>query len=814
MKHRTFFQSMLSGGLFCALAFNSLMAHAAVPQPLPLTPPAQWPAQQAKVEADGDAVKLVLPSNYVIGRVTSPATPAGAGELFTLSVAVTTRFASRQGGSFYRFFLEIECLQAGGVVQTFASPDLLGTRDVEQSLAVTAVVPQGATAVRAVLCAQNKMWSFAENQALVRDVRLCRLAGRRGGQLRIETIAEMKPGVGNRAARLAVRGDWPDGAAVSLTTSRGEVPSSLLFAKGQAECALHYKADDVGAALVNARIADEQATVRLADPQAATLSLQSTHAESRAIPILVQLTRDRKMLPGRYPTILPGFFVTPPWSIDLPPGRWQLRVCRGPLFTAFEQTFDATRGTAITLDLPALERRVDPSRFGWYGGDADGDVYHGEEIYDDVTAADAAQIAQAMGLDWVGVANWRKPEPKTWGEARAGMKSWSHPGFLYTWADERKSEQGHICLAGLERPDAEAFDWGWQGKTAHPLRNFEYLQLIRASGGATFVNHPLRWWTSEGRFVTNMYSSLAFDLCAAGLIDGFNINEKATELALWSMLLDHGYRVTATAGADFCLDRPNGPLPGSSARMYCYCPDGMSAPALSAAVRQGRTIISTGPVLLADIDGQQPGATVAPGKTYAVHGRAWSRGDRPDQLTRLELFAHGRVIATHKLAAGTQEAETTFQWTPSGPWDWVAVRAVAQSGWAITSAFYAAGSQWRPPQPVQCKMTLDVTGLDAEQLGKTMLEVWDNTPGLVTSKVISRGPLPQDKTLTVPVSATLVLQAPGGRRKELAVYDALGMPEWIGKIASGVAKEGPLRDWETYEDCLRRCRQTTAKIAF
>ena len=63
-----------------------------------------------------------------------------------------------------------------------------------------------------------------------------------------------------------------------------------------------------------------------------------------------------------------------------------------------------------------------------------------------------------------------------------------------------------------------------------------------------------------GKFNPNLYSALPFDLTAAGLIDGVNVNEGGDKvLQLWSMLLDHGYRVAATGGADFCLDRPAGP---------------------------------------------------------------------------------------------------------------------------------------------------------------------------------------------------------------------------------------------------------------
>lgn len=43
----------------------------------------------------------------------------------------------------------------------------------------------------------------------------------------------------------------------------------------------------------------------------------------------------------------------------------------------------------------------------WYGGDADGDVYHGELVYKDVNAQTAAHISQALGR---GRLRWPRPE--------------------------------------------------------------------------------------------------------------------------------------------------------------------------------------------------------------------------------------------------------------------------------------------------------------------------------------------------------------------------------------------------------------------
>ena len=800
---------------------TSRPAWAAEADPRPIALPAleSWDRESVDVRKVDAAAELTVPRNYVVGRAVSPSVPARDGELFTLAADVTTRFGFKASPELYRCWLEIEFLAGKKVVGTVASPELTGTREAEQPLAVTAAAPAGATAARAVLCAQNKLWAIVDNAAAVRNVRLLRLDGRPGGEPTAEAGDGLKDTAGERAATVVVRGDWPDGAAVAVSSTRGTVPPAVLLSGGRAEVPLRYAAADVGAAVVTARIAGRETTVRVADPRAATLTIESVTADGRPTPALVQLTRDGVMLPGRYQLTVPGIYVTPPWSVDLAPGRWRLRVCRGPRFEAVERTIEAKSGETVVAERIELKPVADLPAEGWYGGDADGDVYHGELVYTDIDARTAADISRAMGLDWVGVGRWGvsghgTPDPKTWNEARAVMRDLSGPDLLFLWTDEKpKSREGHACFVGLTRPDAEKFGWRWTGTAGRPLRNFECLGVVRASGGATFANHPLRWWVSGTKFTTNMACSLPFDLCAAGRLDGVNVNDKPDNLRLWSMLLDHGYQVAATAGADFGLDRPGGPPPGLN-RMYALCPDGLSGPALAEAVRRGNTVASTGPTLLADAAGLPPGSMLAAGKAHPIRVRAWARGDRPDELTRIELWSHGKPVAEKKIAPGTRATEAAFEWTPEGERDWVAVRAVSKGGWALTSAFYA-GDGWVPRGPVPCELTVDVTGLPAADYAKTTVEVWDGPPGLVTSKMITgKAPLDaKNATLAVPVTATVVVTAPGGKR-EVSVYDATGVHEVVERIASGAERERPLLDWATYEEVLGRCRTATAKVAF
>jgi hypothetical protein len=115
---------------------------------------------------------------------------------------------------------------------------------------------------------------------------------------------------------------------------------------------------------------------------------------------------------------------------------------------------------------------------------------------------------------------------------------------------------------------------------------------------------------------------------------------------------------------------------------------------------------------------------------------------------------------------------------------------------------------------VECEVALNVSGLNEQDRKGCSVEVWDNVPALVTSRKLSSQPLKENMTLKAPVSATLVVRAPGGRSKEISIYDVIGVAEQVERIASGADREQPLLEWETYEEVLNLCRRASVDVQF
>jgi len=805
----------LSVPTFVAVAFtlSSPVRSAPASDSIVSLPPLErWTKSEVDLKSSAGGTELRLTKMFQPGGLSSPTVSVTAGERLTFSATVETEYKPTSG--YYLFWLELEFLDGDRVAKKVESSPIRGTAP-EQVLAVTGVVPERSKGARVSIRIQNRISQVLPNVAKVGTVRLARLGAGGAGPIALKPAADLPDSAGSRVARLTVSADWPDGSAVALATTRGMVTPSVVLSGGRGEGILTYREGDVGVAEVSALIADRSARLVMADPHAASLVLRGVEADGTETPALVQLVQRGKVRAGRYSSI-PGEFARGAWSTELAPGNYVVRVTKGPMFEAIERAVTMEAGHEIDLGRMTLRRRVDLRRLAWYGGDPDGDVYHGQRIYTDVTAETAERVGRAVGLDWITPANWGEPDPETWGDARAVMTRLSSPDLLFRFADEKKWHIGHFCFVGLDRPDDEGFDDFWD--ILKRLNPSEGLQAVRTSGAATFANHPVRYWFSgvdNKTFVTNMYVNMPFDVAAGGLLDGVNVNEGGENvLKLWSLLLDHGYRVAATAGADFSLDHPDAWLPGLS-RLYIHAPGGLNERAIVAAIREGRTIVSTGPMLVAALDElQPPGAVVATGRPHRISARGWARSDRADRLKRVELWAHDRVQQARDLD-GTA-AEVSFDWAPSAEHDWVAVRLVAESGWALSSAFHAVAPGWEFPTPVAGMVAVKVVGLSAEQRHGAKVEVWDNRPDAPGAKVVRTSPLdPAGRAeVDAPVTATIRLVLADGRQRDIRFFDASGVSKISDALSRGAEKDAPLLRWETYADVLRHCRNVTVDFEF
>jgi hypothetical protein len=254
--------------------------------------------------------------------------------------------------------------------------------------------------------------------------------------------------------------------------------------------------------------------------------------------------------------------------------------------------------------------------------------------------------------------------------------------------------------------------------------NFESHHLIHAQGGAVFYTHPARWWMGpwggEGGYpavermrVSNLAVELPLDTLIGPTFDGLDVITSAGEIAanqkafaLWALLLNHGYRLAATASSDACFDRPGGAVPGA-ARTYAWLGGRFSLPAVARAIAAGRTFVTTGPLLVATLDGRPPGAAFrADGRPRRLRLEAWAAGHDPAGLSGIEVWRNGVVF--RRLPLEAQPRAHTVELPLAEQEDaWYCARVNgrdAERQRAISGAFYFERRPYQAPPSVRAQV--------------------------------------------------------------------------------------------------------------
>ena len=514
----------------------------------------------------------------------------------------------------------------------------------------------------------------------------------------------------------------------------------------------------------------------------------------------------------------------------LPPGPTKMRVTRGPEFKAVAREIEL-RADETNLIEVELERQVDLRRRGWFAGDSHVHMVHGEKTvavdFDQVALAARAEDLQylSVGHAWA----FADPTPERL-EAELGRRS--TPDCVLTWNLEAPKNYyqgdagrclGHCWALGLRgrTPDGsdviprllEASAGDYESQKAS-FANFESHALIRAQGGAVFYTHPARWWTGpwggEGGYpkreqmrVSNMAVELPLDVLAGPTFDGLDLITGAGELAanqksfeLWSLLLNHGYRLAATASSDACFDRPGDAVPGA-ARLYTFVEGGFSVAAAAQAAAEGRTFVTTGPLLVVSVDGRPPGSSFpADGHPHTMRLEAWSSGATTGGLARVEILRNGQVYRQLVLEGHPTSFQTNLA-IPESIASWYCVRLFGSDKprqRAISGAFFFEDKPWRAPEPARARIRVQVRAAGSGRaLDATLTEV-DYSGTQPQSGARHRLPAGSGE-ITIPATARLRADAAGFEPVTLSpFFDHPALVETVTRL-----EDKDLLDWRTFE---------------
>jgi hypothetical protein len=381
-------------------------------------------------------------------------------------------------------------------------------------------------------------------------------------------------------------------------------------------------------------------------------------ATGAPLPARVRFTAaDGRYLPpvGHRDEINPGFFedtggdlilgsaayayVPGAFPIGLPLGAVEVEVVAGfdrPPYRARIEVDPATRHLRIPLEPP-----IDLHGGRWVT--ADSHVHF-------LAPSTALLQAAAEGVDVVNLlaAQWgdlyTNVTDLAWGSGAA-------PGgrpIVAVGTENRQNVLGHLALLGAHRMTIPLASGGPpEGPMAGALEVLlaDWLDRCRVAGGLAVAAHfPLPYAEIAADIVAGKVEAIETQALSPGLDDPAVLE--------WYRFLDLGYRLPVVGGTD----KMSTEVPVGAVRAYTHLLDDgeLTFDRWAAAVRAGRTFVTSGPILELAVAGREPGDVIrmrGPGRLdIAIRARA-----AQPVIRDVELVVNGRVVAAASAAVAVPE---------------------------------------------------------------------------------------------------------------------------------------------------------------
>ncbi len=333
-----------------------------------------------------------------------------------------------------------------------------------------------------------------------------------------------------------------------------------------------------------------------------------------------------------------AFYVDGSFEVNLAPGDYGLTVTKG--FEYLAQTVPlAVRPVTGRTHEVRLTRWTDMPARGWYSAD--------DHIHLRRSPADDPAILRWIAAEDIHVGNLLEM-----GDFWATF--FSQYAFGPTG---RYQEAGRILSPGQEEPRSpevgHTISLGASQFVRFRNDYYSYDRLfdrVHELGGVTgFAHQGMSFHGYRGMVLNTLRGKTDFLELAQ-----FCVPEGPLATEHYYLFLDLGFRLTALGGSDFpwCGRGPAYGLPGpavaqiGNARFYAHVDGPLTFDGWFAALKAGRTFVTTGPIVLLTVNGRLPGDTVdvAPGTRVKISAEALGHASQVP-LQALEIVGHGRVLA-------------------------------------------------------------------------------------------------------------------------------------------------------------------------
>ncbi len=360
------------------------------------------------------------------------------------------------------------------------------------------------------------------------------------------------------------------------------------------------------------------------------------------------------------------FYTKGQFQVTVPAGAVRVEVWKGNEYRPQNKTVETIEGGSHEVQIQ-VARTVSMQEFNYYSGDTHIHLDRRNEADDeralDLMAAEDVQYGFLLcmndprtysgGMD-------RQEWPQSNGFGSNSVKTRGIHGIV-SGQEYRSKTYGHICLLMHDRLVLE-------GMTVDPNRWPVFGEIGRRTrklGGYSFHAH-------------GGYSGAIYADYVQRATDGVELLQMAhyrgIGLTGWYQILNIGFRFPALAGSDFPYVRALG-----DCRNYVYHTQRPTFAEWTRAAAEGHSFITTGPLLLLEVDGHQPGDIIelSDSKTHSLNVRIQVRSE-VTPVNYLDLIVGGKTAHRWTLPQGKanvgQWHKFQHQLTVDGP-TWIAARA-------------------------------------------------------------------------------------------------------------------------------------------
>ena len=330
------------------------------------------------------------------------------------------------------------------------------------------------------------------------------------------------------------------------------------------------------------------------------------------------------------------------------PGIATVAVPAGAISIAASRGFDGAAtvrrtvraGEAITIDLDLPTTGFDSAARGWYAADLHSHLNYGGPFQLEPEDMVVAMRAEALDVATPQLANLQSTlvDQRWWGADHAS------PPLIRFSQEVRSHFLGHVAVLGADALHAPwFFGPGYPVHDRLDLSNASPLTFARRHGGLNVYVHPVS--VADPFPVDGPPAGLPLELvpdALAGDVDTLEIaclwsDELGTAQA-WYRLLNLGLPIMPSGGSD-TMHNLHRTMAIGAARIYARPAGPLNVASFLSAVREGRSFVTTGPMLDFAVAGQGPGGVVASGGRLSFSLDTWSA----QAVRAVEVIVNGKV---------------------------------------------------------------------------------------------------------------------------------------------------------------------------